>query len=151
MDTSTRVKALAEYLEVEADEIHPGHWTERPGGIVELYCVGRDGNHSAEYLVLTDEEADQQAAEYIRETVWAFVPDFLASYVPDGIDADHIESMRGDQCEGFNDAAVALVEAGRGMDQLVKGAIWADGRGHFLATYDGDECQQGDLYIYRTN
>ena len=139
MDTRTRVEALAEYLEVEADDLSEGYHDT----VVE--------HGSSEYLVLTDEEADQQAADYIRETVWAFNAAFLASYVPNGIDADLIESMRGDQCEGFNDAAVALVKAGRGMDQLIKDAIGADGRGHFLATYDGHEYEQGDLYIYRTN
>ena len=139
MNTEARIKALAEYLEVEADDLSEGcHDT-----VVE--------HGSSEYLVLTDEEADQQTADYIRDTVWAFNADFLASYLPDGIDPDHIESMRGDQCEGFNDAAVALVEAGRGMDQLIEGAIGADGRGHFLATYDGYECEQGGLYIYQTN
>ena len=149
MDTEARMKALAEYLEVDADDLSEGYHDT----VVE--------HGSSQYLVLTDEEADQQAADYIRETVWAFVPAFLASYVPDGIYAEHIDAMRGDQCEGFNDAAVALVKAGRGMDELIKGAIGADGRGHFLATYDGIEREQRRypfdcgglefLYIYRIN
>jgi len=139
IDTETRIAALAKHLEVEADELSEGY----DETVVE--------HGSAEYLVLTDAEADQQAADYILESVWAFNADFLAPYLPDGIDADHIEAMRGDQCEGFNDAAVALVKAGRGMDRLIKDAIGTDGRGLFLATYCGNEWEQGDLYIYRTN
>jgi hypothetical protein len=39
------------------------------------------------------------------------------------------------------------------MDDFVDDAIGADGRGHFLSHYDGNEVEdrESGLYIYRTN
>jgi hypothetical protein len=41
------------------------------------------------------------------------------------------------------------------IDSLVEDAISADGRGHFLSSYDGDENEETvngqTFYIYRTN
>jgi hypothetical protein len=31
----------------------------------------------------------------------------------------------------------------------MKDAISTDGRGHFISSYDGEENEQGDYYIYR--
>ena len=61
--------------------------------------------------------------------------------------------MRGDSCEGCNDAMIALVDAGSGMDQFISDAISADGLGHFLAHYDGNENESpcGQFLIFRTN
>ncbi len=106
---------------------------------------------SAEYLVLTDEEADERAESDIAESLWAFNADFLADYMPDGIDAPEIEAIRGDRCEGANEAMLALVRAGRySFAKLVREAIASDGRGHFLSGYDGEEIElkQGGLYWY---
>jgi hypothetical protein len=36
-------------------------------------------------------------------------------------------------------------------DDLVDEAISADGRGHFIATYDGEEAEAGRFYVYRIN
>ena len=108
-----------------------------------------------DYLVLTDEDADEQAAEYIRDSVWAFTAWFIADHAPDSITSDHIDSMRGDSCEDCNDAMVALVDAGSGMDSFIEDAISADGRAHFMNSYDGEEDEQdvdGTTYfIYRMN
>jgi hypothetical protein len=57
--------------------------------------------------------------------------------MPEGLTADDIEAMRGDRCESVNDAFLALV--GDNFDRLVEDAIAADGRGHFLNTWDGEE------------
>src|SRR5688572_8191484 len=55
------------------------------------------------HLILTDDEADGRAAEYIRETLWAFNADFLAGYMPVGIGADEVNAIRGDRCEDANE------------------------------------------------
>ena len=137
-DTDPRVAALAAHLDVDADDISEGYQE------TVLECCG-------EYLVLTDDEADREAADAIRDSVWAFQAWFIASHCPNGIDEDHIATLRGDSCEDCNDAMVALVEAGNGMDRFIEDAIGADGRGHFLNHYDGNEYEEGDYFIYQTN
>jgi hypothetical protein len=54
-------------------------------------------------------------------------------------------------CEGCNDFFKAIIKGTCGLDKFVEDAIEADGRGHFLAYYDGEENEQGDCFIYRVN
>ena len=61
-----KVRALQSHLNLNNDEVN--EITLEDG---ELYHI--NGN---EYKVLTDEEADEQAKEYIEESVWAFNPSF---------------------------------------------------------------------------
>lgn len=103
-----------------------------------------------EYLVLTDEEADEKAAEYIRDTVWAFNHWFLSDHMPGRLSEKAIVAMQED-CEGANDDLVELIEAGSGMEEFVQDAIQADGRGHFISHYDGEEHEYEDYLIYRVN
>jgi hypothetical protein len=110
---------------------------------------------SEDYLVLTDEEADEQAADQIRESVWAFNADFIAEHCPKGINEEHITALRGDSCEDCNDALAALVEAGNGMQHFIEQAIGYDGRGHFMSHVDGEEHEVTyngiDYFIYIIN
>ena len=110
-----------------------------------------DDNTIEGHLVLTDDEADEMAAELIRDSVWAFQSWFIADYCPDGIDGDHITALRGDSCEGANEALIALVDAGAGMAAFIEGAIGYDGRGHFISQYDGEEHEEGEFFIYRVD
>ena len=116
---------------------------------------------SGDYLVLTDDEATEMATDAIQESVWAFQSWFLADFMPDGICAEDVDALRGDRCEGVNDAFIALIEAGSGdrfccgMTRFAEAAIRADGRGHFMSSYDGEENEyevSGEMYyIYRIN
>ena len=139
-ETTAQVQALADFLECCPMEILYDNWPEleAPGGT---------------YLVLTQEEAEEAAGECIIDLVWAFQPWFIADHAPDGITSDHIDAMRGDSCEGGNDAMVALVEVGSGMESFISDAIGLDGLGHFLAHYDGEENESscGKFLIFRTN
>tara|TARA_R110000824_G_scaffold92704_3_gene224699 strand:+ start:285 stop:719 length:435 start_codon:yes stop_codon:yes gene_type:complete len=103
------------------------------------------------FLVLTDEEADAAAAEYIKESLWSFNAEFLAAYTPEGIDAYEINALRGDRCEDANTGIVALVKAGCGLETLIEAAIGIDGRGHSLAHHDSVEHESacGDFYFYQ--
>jgi hypothetical protein len=108
------------------------------------------------YLVLTDTEADEKTTEYIENTAWAFNADFIISEC--GLDLSGVDSLRKMQeetNENANDFILSLIKKTCGLDEFVESAISADGRGHFLASYDGDENEQkeGDtyFYIYRTN
>jgi hypothetical protein len=104
----------------------------------------------SDHLILTDEEADERTAESIRQSAWAFNASFLVGYLPEGVGTEVIEALQ-PQCEGANDAILAMI--GERFDEFVADAISADGRGHFLAGYDGNENEfthaGRDWYAYR--
>tara|TARA_Y100001973_G_scaffold101401_1_gene164480 strand:- start:365 stop:811 length:447 start_codon:yes stop_codon:yes gene_type:complete len=104
-----------------------------------------------QWAIGTDSEADAACEEDIRALVWAFNADFIASHAPKGIESTDIEALRGDRCEDVNDAFIALIEAGSGMESFIEDAIGCDGRGHFLSSYDGNEYEAGEYYLYRIN
>ncbi len=133
-----RKEALANLLDIDPEDV------ELEGEL----GFSADGG---EYLVLDDDEADAAAAEYIRESVWAFNAEWIADYTPPGIEAEEINSLRGDRCESANQGLIAIIEAGRGMPAFYEDSIGADGRGHFLSPYDGSEEESLGFYIYRTN
>ena len=132
----TKQEALAEFLECELNEVETSTYDED--------TFDAEGN---EYLVLTDEEADQRAEDYIRDSVWAFLPGFIADHCPRGIDAGVISIIQ-TKCEDANDPILGMIED---FDEFVNDAISVDGRGHFLSTYDGEEYGSGEYFIYRVN
>jgi hypothetical protein len=130
--------ALAKFLECETEEL-----TEES---TDSYSWGRE-----EYLVLTDEEADERAREYILDTLWAFNAEFIASHTVDGLEDDAIKALREIQsklCESANSLIKSMIHD---MDHFIEDAISSDGRGHFMSSYDGEENESGEYYIYRTN
>ena len=146
----SKIKELAKFLDVEIDDIEETTW--------ETYEVGNE-----EYLVLTDEEANDKAKEYIKDSVWAF----NAGFIIDNSDLPYeatemIEAFQRDKCESANETILALIND---FDDFVENAISADGRGHFLNHYDGHEHEisimrerengidlyEDYLYIYRVN
>jgi hypothetical protein len=137
--TTAKAEALAKYLECETSEV------EHDRGTMFL-CDG------AEYLVLSDDEADQYAADAIRESVWAFRASFILEEC--GLDLSgekSLEEMQGKTCEGASDFITSLIERTCGMESFIDSAIAADGRGHFLSSYDSEEGEQNGFFIYRTN
>jgi hypothetical protein len=103
------------------------------------------------YIVLTDEEADEKAKESILQSVWAFTPNFLASFT--GFDISIFEAIQNNnKCEDNNDAILSMV---KDEDEFVSEAIRWDGRGHFMSSYDGHENEESvggvTYYIYRMN
>jgi hypothetical protein len=108
-----------------------------------------DDDDGGEWLVLTDEEANDRAASYIRDSVWAFNASWIADYTPNGIDEDTVKAIQGDRCEDANAPLTALIEAGRGMKDFIEDSIGADGRGHFMSSYDGEEHESEGYYLYR--
>ena len=105
-----------------------------------------------EYMVLNEHERNEKAKEYIKETLWAFFPAFLAEKT--GV-PEEVFSALSEKCESGNAAILALVEKTCGLDAFVEAAVKADGFGHFLASYDGEEgevtVEGEDYYIYRIN
>ena len=134
-----RIKALADFLGESVE-------TLRDNGN-NCYQVG-DG---MEYLVLTDEEADEQARTDIEDSLWAFNAEFILDCC--GLDSDpnvakSLRKMQEVSCEGCNDFIRALVDGTCGIEEFAEQAILADGRGQFLSTYDGEEGEQDGYYIY---
>lgn len=136
---AAKTKALAQFLETNTD-ISPSSYDNC------LFEVG-----SEEYLVLTDKKADKRVREYIKDSVWAFNPDFLNAHVRVRLDKDVWEALQA-KCEDANDAILSMIAD---FDHFVDDAVKADGRGHFLAQYDGveHEWRVGSklFFIYRTN
>lgn len=136
----SKIDALAKFLECDASEITENSDNEYSHG-------------NAEYLVLTDAEADEKAHEYIKDSLWAFNASFILGEC--GLDFSGEESLRAMQeksCESANDFILSLVERTCGLDSFVESAISADGRGHFLSQYDGNEGEAvGGYFVYRTN
>jgi hypothetical protein len=108
-------------------------------------------DYNNDYLVLTDEEADAKAKEYILDSAWAFMPSFLADVT--GINYQVFKAIQNNgKCESNNDAILSTIDD---KQYFVDQAISADGRGHFMSSYDGNEDEEtvnGEtFYIYRLN
>ena len=133
-----RIKALLIALEEEVN-------TENMEAVEHNYgdCFTYDGT---DYNVLTDEEATEEVTDYIKESVCYFNPNFLASQT--GLDEVIFEAL----CsldEKANEAILALIENTCGLEEFVSEAVFADGRGHFLNHYNGDELEaevDGEYY-----
>ena len=133
METMTKQQALANFLEVEVIE---NSW-------------GFETGEGTEYIVYTDEEADQVALDYIKDTLWAFNASWLASYT--GLHEAVFEALS-EGYENSNEAIMALINNAGSMDEFVQESIDADGRGYFVANYDGEEIElENDYYAYRVN
>jgi hypothetical protein len=136
-----------EFSEQEAEEFtYEKQW--------DSFCA-----YGYEYLVLTDEEAVKAVKESILETLWAFNPRFVVMhtkfYLESSIEADEafeeaLKEMQSKLCEDANPIIRALIV---NIDDFVENAIQADGRGHFLSSYDGEEIElnNGKYYAYRIN
>jgi hypothetical protein len=137
---TTRKEALAKHLNIDADDIKEQSWSDS-----EFEAEGGD------WLVLTDEEADERVKEQLKETLWAFRAEFIASHTRNGLSDECIKAlkkMQGELCESANPIVEALIED---LDAFYADAMRSDGRGHFLSSYDGEEIEAGEYYIYRTN
>ena len=145
MDTE---KALA--LLTFANNINPSHHTEQDEetfaelleDVTELSenCFQLDG---AEYVVLTDEEADEAAKDFILKFFDECVGyQFYNS--PDKQEKERNKRLWEEHVKQFHDT-----------EKYFQWVIDSDGRGNSLATYDGDENEAEyngvTYYIYRTN
>lgn len=130
-----KLEALTQHLDTDPNDIKD-----------EDVGDGRFAFGSEEYLVLTDDEADTAVRECILDSVWAFRPSFLVAHMTDV--TEKMVSIIQEQCEDANPVILRLIDD---VDHFVDDAIAADGRGHFLASYDGEEYEVGEYFIYRVN
>ena len=141
MEQAAKLQALASYLEEYRQDLEE----------TEIYVSNNafELDNGEEYLVLTDDEADEYATSEIEDMLWAFNADFLASYT--GLHKAVFDSL----AEGYersNEAIMALINNAGSMADFVQECMDADGRGHFVANYDGEEIElENDYYAYRVN
>ena len=133
-----RRAALSSHLNCPLDEVEAFTYDEH-----------RFEAESEEWLIFTDDEADKAAREDIIECLWAFRPEFLSDYMPDGVTSDIIQTMQAKLCEDAQPAFKAML--GGQVRIVVRDAMSADGRGHFLASYDGEEIEEMDLFMFRVD
>lgn len=145
-EENIKIKALVKHLGCEPDEVEQSYYDDN------MFEYGRE-----EYLVLTDEEADDTAKERIEDSLWAFNTDFLRQFLPEPTQ-DHAEEILAplrEKCEDANEAIKALVNWDENSSDIVEEAIIWDGRGHFISSYDNEENEvviDGTyFYIYRIN
>jgi hypothetical protein len=106
-------------------------------------------NNMDDYSVLTDDEANKAVKGYIEDSLCFFRPNFISSH--SNTEEEVIEKLQ-ELYENSNKAIKSLI---KDFDYFVDDAILADGRGHFLSSYDGEEHEvkinNNEYYIYRTN
>ena len=111
-----------------------------------LDLTPRELQDTDDYMVLTDDEADATARQYIEDSLWAFNTSFLMSHVKENITEECLDALKS-QYEDSNAAIKELIED---FDHFVEDAISCDGRGHFISSYDGCETElDSGLYLYR--
>src|SRR5574337_1128161 len=93
----SKLKALAKFLECDVEDINE-----------TSYCFEYG---KQEYLVLTDEEADEKTKEYILDTAWAFNKSFLDchSEAISGFDEKTFSVIQ-KLCESSNKAILAMID-----------------------------------------
>lgn len=137
----SKIESLAEFLRVDQEDIEVSSYDKN------LFEYGNQ-----EYLVLTDNEADERCKEQIEESLWAFNTDFILEHSNlsewNERTKQAFKKMQSELCEDANEIVKAIITD---LDEFVSDAIAADGRGHFLAGYDGEENEQDKYFIYRTN
>lgn len=147
------IEILAEYADIATNKIKQAEWANDPNRLVT--------NYGEEWLILTDEEAEEMARDYIIKMLWSFRTDFLMDHM-DAVDSlntrerevfkKSLEKIQCDLCEGANPIVSALVSDN--IENLIDEAIEADGRGCFIGFYNGSEdsieYDGVDYYIYRT-
>ena len=131
------VIALAEYLDTDIDNITKSdYWNN---GVYDT--------DEGEYMILDDEDANNLAGDNIVESLWAFNADFICQHTALPCDgAELIQAFQEEKHEGANAVIYGLIED---IPEFIDDAITTDGRGHFLNTYDGEETEFGEWFIYR--
>ena len=143
-------KEYEEYQETPDLDTTFEKWVSENFNEVEEYD---EDNCNNDYLVLTDKESNKKCTEYIKDSLWAFNASFIIEHSKLPYESlEMIKSFQEQKCEGANDTIEALIDD---IDEFIEDAIRADGRGHYLDRYSGDESEETveneTFYIYRQN
>ena len=151
-------KFLVEQGEFSEDEVNEAVIKKEWDSYYNEYRFDVCGN---EYTIMDDDRAYATAYHEISQLLWAFNTDFILDHLKDDIkysdapvDFDELKkalkALQEKLCEGANAIIHALIDD---LNDFVDDAIAADGRGHFISSYDGEEHEvtvDGETYyIYR--
>lgn len=149
-----RIKVLKEFLiakgfytleEIEGlDKRGYIYQSEFNNNCIEVYGV--------EYLVLTNEEANNLTWYEIIDNLWKLKFEFLAKVT--GLDKNIFSNIfKTNTREVTQQAFKALIKSTCGLDELYAKCLEANGnnRGAFLSYANGREEVQGDYCIYKVN
>ena len=116
-----------------------------------MACTPHEANdliESGDWSLLDENEAQEQVTDYIKESLWAFNPDFLSGET--NIDIEVFNAIQAnDSCEDNNKAMLKLVESTCGLESFVETALQYCGRGHFISGYDDEEHEVGEHFLYQ--
>lgn len=99
-----------------------------------------------EYAVGSERECQVAAIAYCRDTLWACRTGYLASYLGwDDAVTKAIARMQEDLCEDANPIIAKLIGSGKDIELFCQDMIDCDGRGAFLASYDGEEIDSDSI------
>lgn len=102
-----------------------------------------DGNEYA--IAVSDLEADEACKKYIEDSAWAFTPEFIIDHSNLPYEAlEMIKEFQAKKCEDANETILALIND---FNKFISDAISADGRGHFLSGYDGEEKEWNNFLL----
>jgi len=92
-----------------------------------------------------EEEANKAARPAVEDSICYFRPDFLAAHsdVP-----EEVFVFLASKCFDNNEAYKSMIYD---VDDFIDDAIDADGRGHFLNTYNSKEYEIGEYFLYQIN
>lgn len=108
------------------------------------FHISLENNQGETYeFFVTEGETDQIEAvgEYCKDLLWSFNPEFLEAHMISEIDAKAIEKIQ----PMYEDANPILKNLIIDWEDFIEDAIRADGAGHFLSPYDGEELYVEDL------
>jgi hypothetical protein len=154
-ETSEARVALAEHLGIDASGVTSTgdtHYEHLP----TFTAIDADGRE-VEYGVGTEEQAQDAAKLYIDENMWSMGSGFLAKET--GLDVSVFLALANDSGGGekHQENIKRMVDglADGGSEGFVERAIEEDGRGPYLAQYDGEETEietdDETFYLYRLN
>lgn len=147
METKTLEQVMVEKMEALMDIMADATVVPAEMNNGDCYTVTTGEEGEMTFLVLNEEDREYYVTEEIKDRLWAFIPEFLAECTE--IEVTPFETMAAQGDETFNNVIKILIENTCGMEYFVEQAVVTDGYGHFLSTYDGDENESGEFFIYR--
>lgn len=120
-----------------------GHATKKS---YDHYGLAIYETEEGEFAVGTHAQAMKAARANILDSLWAFNSDFIARFA--GLDdraAAAVRKMQEDMSEDANEIVKRLIGGPGKLNKFVAEAIRADGLGHFLSGYDGEERRSDDI------
>lgn len=139
-----RLELLLGYVGIQVDG--GDDWTEGVANDPNNFEEGQDTFtiYGEEWVVLTEEEAEEWAYDYLVENIDNFNSNFLSEYT--GVSEEMIDAIKehGEDSRHVITVLVACQEGG--LEGLVHEAIIRDGMGEFISTYDGEEIVLSNEY-----